>query len=266
MPIKKAAAPASYIREPVKKRGVPHYQPGAPLNQAKKLLCLQTELIAVYFNRTPNIAKKLFPSIIWNFPNDEHKVYLTFDDGPHPEITPWILAQLKQYDAKATFFCLGKNMEQSPEIILQILNAGHVVGNHGYAHLNGWETSVDAYVEDVVKTDAILKQVQDDAKQSRNTSGQDGRLFRPAYGRIKTSQISNLKSQFSIINWTLMPGDFDQSIASEKCFTNLINDVKVGDIIVLHDNEKSWKHLEYCLPRWLEFLSENNYKLEAISL
>jgi len=233
----------------------------------------------MYFVRTPYIIKKLFPEIIWDLPNAENKIYLTFDDGPHPEITPWILEQLKQYDAKATFFCLGKNAEKYSEIVKQILQDGHTIGNHGYAHLNGWKTENDMYVKDFEKGEKILKQVQDDyiqdqekQKISRYTRN-DGELFRPAYGKIKKSQISFLKSHFLnhnseilILNWSLMPGDFDQHITSEKCYSNLANNIKSGDIVVLHDNEKSWNHLEYNLPKWLEFIYNKGLKSDYISL
>lgn len=238
----------------------------------------------MYFVRTPYIIKKIFPEIIWDLPNAENKIYLTFDDGPHPEITPWILEHLKRYDAKATFFCLGKNAEKYPEIVKQILQDGHTIGNHGYAHLNGWKTENDMYVKDFEKGKKILKQVQDDYVQvqdskkiSRFTLNDDNKsqneqlLFRPAYGKIKKSQISFLKSEISnlnseilILNWSLMPGDFDTDISSEKCYSNLTNNIKVGDIVVLHDNEKSWKHLEYCLPKWLENLKK--YNLVSIQL
>lgn len=222
----------------------------------------------MYFVRTPYIIKKLFPQIIWDLPNAENKIFLTFDDGPHPEITPWILEQLKRYDAKATFFCLGKNAEKYPEIVKQIVQDGHVIGNHGYAHLNGWKTDVEEYVKDVMKSELILKQVQHDyiqvqerQKISRYTRN-DSELFRPAYGKIKLSQIKIINRQSLIVNWSLMPGDFDQNITSERCYTNLTKNIRTGDIVVLHDNEKSWKHLQYCLPKWLDYL--NKFHLATI--
>jgi peptidoglycan/xylan/chitin deacetylase (PgdA/CDA1 family) len=215
----------------------------------------------MYFVRTPYIIKKLFPKIIWDLPKAENKIYLTFDDGPHPEITPWIIEQLKQYNAKASFFCLGKNAEKHPEIVKLILENGHTIGNHGYAHLNGWQTNNTEYVEDVLKSNYILNKIIDD-----NTLIKNGKLlFRPAYGKIRNTQISQLKSHFSsdkkeflILNWTLMPGDFDQNITSEQCYKNLTKNIKSGDIIVLHDNEKSWKHLQYCLPKWLKYYTLSN--------
>ncbi|HRH58045.1 MAG TPA: polysaccharide deacetylase family protein [Chitinophagales bacterium] len=214
----------------------------------------------MYFVRTPYIIKKLFPQLIWDLPNAENKVYLTFDDGPHPEITPWILEQLKKYDAKATFFCLGENVKKYPEIIEQILKEGHQIGNHGYAHLNGWETDNDNYLQDYLKCQDLLKQV----------TNSDNNIFRPAYGKVKKYQILRIKSHISnhkseIINWSLMAGDFDQNQTSAQCFSNL-KKVKSGDIVVMHDNEKSWKHLEYSLPKFLEFCKEEKYNLYKIDL
>lgn len=211
----------------------------------------------MYFVRIPNIIKKLFPRLIWDLPNEEHKVYLTFDDGPHPEITPWILKQLKKTDTKATFFCLGEHVEKYPEILQQILSEGHRVGNHGYKHLNGWKTNDDDYLQDYLKGQEMLRFTQNDTL-----------LFRPAYGKIKKSQIPNLKSQIpnaQIINWSLMAGDFDATISSEKVYSNLQR-VQSGDIVVLHDNEKAWKHLQYCLPKFLEFCKMKNYNLNTIDL
>jgi len=211
----------------------------------------------MYFVRIPYLIKKLFPAIIWDLPNNENKIYLTFDDGPHPEITPWILEQLKKYHVKATFFCLGENIKQFPEILQQIVADGHAIGNHGYAHLDGWKTTDDDYVQDYVKCQELLEQ------QGNN----DNKIFRPAYGKIKKSQIPfiNRKLKSKIINWSLMPGDFDQTQTSQQCFSNL-QKVKSGDIVVLHDNDKSWKHVQYCLPKFLEYLHTKNYKTEVISL
>lgn len=214
----------------------------------------------MYFVRTPYIIKKLFPQLVWDLPNAENKIYLTFDDGPHPEITPWILEQLTKYNAKATFFCLGENIKKYPEIIQQILKEGHQIGNHGYAHLNGWETDNDNYLQDYLKCQDLLKQV----------TNSDNNIFRPAYGKVKKYQILRIKSQISnhkseIINWSLMAGDFDQNQTSAQCFSNL-KKVKSGDIVVMHDNEKSWKHLEYCLPKFLEFCKEEKYNLYKIEL
>lgn len=211
----------------------------------------------MYFVRIPYIIKKLLPDLVWELPNKQNKIYLTFDDGPHPEITPWILEQLSKYNAKVTFFCLGENVQKYPEIVRQILNEGHQIGNHGHKHLNGWKTNDDDYLQDYLKGQEMLRFTQHDTL-----------LFRPAYGKIKKSQIPSLKSHIpnaQIINWSLMAGDFDVTISSEKVYSNLQR-VRVGDIIVLHDNEKSWKHLQYCLPLFLEFCKEKNFIADKIDL
>jgi peptidoglycan/xylan/chitin deacetylase (PgdA/CDA1 family) len=182
-------------------------------------------------------------------PAAENNIYLTFDDGPHPEITPWILNELEKFGAKATFFCLGKNAEKYPEILEMIRQKGHNIGNHSYSHLDGWKTDDLAYFDDVKKADPFIR----------------SKLFRPSYGKIKKSQLSMLNSQFLIFNWSLMPGDFDDSITSEKCFRNLADHHRPGDIVCLHDNEKARIHLEYCLPRWLEHFAEKNFHFRSLS-
>ncbi|MBK9329621.1 MAG: polysaccharide deacetylase family protein [Sphingobacteriales bacterium] len=200
----------------------------------------------MYFVRTPYIIQKLFSGIIWNFSDVTNKVYLTFDDGPHPEITPWILALLKNYQAKATFFCLGKNAEKYPGLITQILNEGHGIGNHTHTHLNGWRTTNEDYLQDIENANRTVK----------------SSLFRPPYGRITLAQLTQLSSSYKVINWSLMPGDFDESITSVQCLHNL-QKAQGGDIIVLHENDKSRVHLEYSLPLFLE--SNNRFIFDKIN-
>ncbi len=189
----------------------------------------------MYFVRTPYLISKLFSRIVWNFPAAVNTIYMTFDDGPHPEITPWILALLRNYQAKATFFCLGKSAEEYPGLITQILNEGHSIGNHSHTHLNGWRTANEDYLQDIENANRIVK----------------SSLFRPPYGRITLAQLKQLSSTYKVINWSLMPGDFDESITSAQCLQNL-QKAQGGDIIVLHENDKSRKHLEYSLPLFFE--------------
>lgn len=206
----------------------------------------------MYFVRTPYIIKKLFPDILWEMPEVNNKIYLTFDDGPHPEMTPWILNYLKIHDAKATFFCLGKNAEKYPGLVQQIKDYGHTVGSHGYAHLNGWATGNAAYLKDVEMAEQVLS-------DKNNT-----RLFRPPYGRIRLSQLRQISAR--VVNWSLMPGDFDAGISSEKCHQRLSENVRSGDIICLHDSEQAARHLRYCLPKWLAFFDNKGLKSEALPL
>jgi peptidoglycan/xylan/chitin deacetylase (PgdA/CDA1 family) len=202
----------------------------------------------MYFVRTPYIIKKLYPKIVWDMPHGNNSIYLTFDDGPHPEITPWVLEQLEKYNAKATFFCLGKNTEKYPGIYEQIRRQGHSTGNHSYSHLDGWRTRNEIYFEDVKKADSVLH----------------AKLFRPPYGKLKRSQSSVLDPQFSIVNWSVMPGDFDTAISKETCYENLAGTIRPGDIVCLHDNEKARPHLNYCLPKWLELFKKKNLECSAL--
>jgi peptidoglycan-N-acetylglucosamine deacetylase len=208
----------------------------------------------MYFVRIPGIVKSLYPSIIWDVPDATQQLFLTFDDGPHPEITPWVLKQLKKYDAKATFFCLGKQAENYPELVQQIKAEGHRIGSHGYAHLNGWKTNDEVYHSDVMKSIEILP-----------LNNQEKKIFRPPYGKIKKSQLSIIHASFSIINWSLMPGDFDASISSEKCLKRLLT-AKSGDIIVLHDNKLSRKHVQFALPAFLAHYKEKNYTFDTLDI
>ncbi len=197
----------------------------------------------MYFVRTPYIIQKLFSNIIWKFPDASNTVYLTFDDGPHPEITPWLLALLKQHRAKATFFCLGENAAKYPELMRQILEDGHSIGNHSNAHINGWKTKADDYCNDINQAGQLIK----------------SNLFRPPYGRLTPSQLSRISADYKVINWSLMPGDFDETITSSQCLRNL-QKAQSGDIIVLHENDKSSKHLEYSLPAFLKMNTKFNFQ------
>lgn len=205
----------------------------------------------MYFVRTPYIIKKLFSHAIWNLPNDRKEIYLTFDDGPHPEITPWILEQLDKYNAKATFFCLGENASAYPDILQKIKASGHAIGSHGEAHLDGWKISKSAYEENILKGKTTLQTILHEELN----------LFRPPYGKFK----HKVHPQQKTIMWSLMMGDFDQSVSSKKCLARLMR-AKPGDIVVVHDNAKARKHLQYGLPKFLEFCKENNYSLEKIDI
>ncbi|GEO09872.1 polysaccharide deacetylase [Segetibacter aerophilus] len=181
-------------------------------------------------------------------PADKNEVYLTFDDGPHPTITPFVLRYLRQYNAKATFFCIGKNVKQYPHIYEQIINEGHKVGNHTYNHLNGWKTGDIIYLKDVVLAQQVI----------------DSNLFRPPYGRITKSQVRELCPIFKIILWDVLSGDFDVSLSPQKCADNVIKNTTSGSIIVFHDSEKAFPRLEFALPKALEFLSEKGFAMKAM--
>ncbi|WP_143304554.1 polysaccharide deacetylase family protein [Chitinophaga vietnamensis] len=204
-----------------------------------------------YLTKTPGILKMLYSSCIWSL-SSSNAVYLTFDDGPHPEATPFVLAQLKKYDAKATFFCIGKNVVEHPEIYQQILEEGHAVGNHTHNHLNGWKTPTDKYLENVQQAAAYI----------------DSRLFRPPYGRINPFQIRMIKKTIpgaKIIMWDVLSADFDPDINGEACVQNVVFKMKPGSIIVFHDSTKAWERLSYALPRVLEYCRKQQLEMKAIT-
>lgn len=201
--------------------------------------------------RPPKIIVRLFPSLIWSFPDTREKVvYLTFDDGPHPRVTPWVVEQLSKFDAKATFFCLGKNVEQYPEVFRRTLEAGHKAGNHSYSHLKGWGMRTERYVEDIDLADTFIR----------------SNLFRPPYGRIKPSQARRLNERYNLIMWDVLSADYSSLVSPSQCVRNVTEHVRPGSIVVFHDSHKAFRNLSYALPRVLEFLAANGYRCEPIEL
>jgi len=205
-----------------------------------------------YFIKTPWWLKKIFPQYTWSLNGINNEVYLTFDDGPHATITPWILDELKKHNAKASFFCIGKNVVQHPEIYQRILREGHAVGNHTHNHLNGWKVTAADYMEDIKEASIYIE------------SG----LFRPPYGRITQKQFRCLKdvmnSKVKVILWDVLSADFDQSITPERCLAHVCKNVTSGSVIVFHDSEKASRNIYYALPRTLEFLISKGYRCKKI--
>lgn len=206
----------------------------------------------------PWFMKKLYPSLIWEKPTDKKILYLTFDDGPHPIATPFVLDELKKYNAKATFFCIGKNVVDRTDIYKRIIDEGHRVGNHTFNHLNGWKVSNEKYLENIFEAAKYI----------------DSNLFRPPYGRISKFQIKLLQREkkdaesfdrsFKIIMWSVLSGDFDLKLSPEKCFENVLLNSKPGSIIVFHDSTKAWEKMSYALPKVLEHFSKHGYCFEAL--
>ena len=207
----------------------------------------------MYFVKTPVLIRKSFPQMIWNIPSEKKKVYLTFDDGPIPEITPWVLNELKKHKAKATFFCVGENIEKHPEIFRQIISEGHSIGNHTFHHLNGWKTKNEKYFANIKACHEII------SKSAIYNPQSAMKLFRPPYGRIRPSQYSFLNQQYSIVMWDVLSGDFDKNISKEKCLRNVLSKTRNGSIIVFHDSEKAFSRLEFVLPRVLEYFSGKGF-------
>lgn len=201
----------------------------------------------LYPIRMPGWISRFYPDRTWHMDRREKKIYLTFDDGPHPQITAFVLDQLRAYGAKASFFCIGKNVEAYPQIYRQILEEGHTTGNHTMHHLNGWETDTGTYVEDIEL-----------AARWMDTS-----LFRPPYGRIRSAQAKYLAA-YRIIMWDVLSGDFDRTIRPERCLENIIRHSRNGSIVVLHDSEKAWERMSYVLPAVLEHFSQKGYEFVAL--
>jgi peptidoglycan/xylan/chitin deacetylase (PgdA/CDA1 family) len=211
-----------------------------------------------YFVKTPWWLKKLYPSCVWDIPVKEKILYLTFDDGPHPEVTPFVLDQLQQYNAKATFFCIGKNVAAHPEIYRRVLDEGHRTGNHTNNHLNGWKVTDELYLQNILTAGKYI----------------DSNLFRPPYGRITRFQVKLLtgirnspaNNNFSIIMWDVLSGDFDVALSGETCSINVIKQAQPGSVVVFHDSEKAFPRLKEALPKTLQYFSEKGYRFEAIGL
>ncbi len=202
----------------------------------------------VYPVKTPFWVQKLIPSALWHFPRSEDAIYLSFDDGPSAQLTPWILETLEQWQAKATFFCVGENIDKHPELYQQILDRGHTVGNHSYNHLNGWLTDNDLYFQNI----AI------------NAAQTGSQLYRPPYGRMKPSQVLYLKKHYQLVYWDVLSGDFDLGLSPETCLFNVLKNSRRGSIVVLHDNLKSGKTLKYVLPRLLAHYRALDWEMRKI--
>ncbi|MBS1616119.1 MAG: polysaccharide deacetylase family protein [Bacteroidetes bacterium] len=190
--------------------------------------------------------------LIWELPSgDEPSVYLTFDDGPHPVATPLVLKQLEDQDAKASFFCIGKNVAAEPELFAQIQAAGHRVGNHSFNHLNGWKVEKETYLEDIRKADPFIP----------------GHLFRPPYGRITRAEARALQqgeNPRKVYMWTVLSGDFDTKISPQKCLANVLDHIHPGAIIVFHDSAKALPRLRYSLPFVLDYCHQQGWKMRGL--
>lgn len=213
-----------------------------------------------YLVKSPAVFKWMFPKRIWSLPNNTNTVYLTFDDGPIPEITPWVLDTLKQFKAKATFFCIGDNVQKHKSILKSVLDEGHAIGNHTFHHLNGWKTPSEEYIINSEKFEEILKHMQ---VQNNTTSTK--KLFRPPYGKMTSKQAHSLqKLGYKIIMWDVLSADFDTSIPEEECLQNVLKKIKPGSIVVFHDSIKAEKRMKYVLPKVLDFIYKNGMNCNKI--
>ena len=199
--------------------------------------------------KTPLVVKKLFPNFIWDITTNSKEIYLTFDDGPTPEITNWTLDILNQFSAKATFFCIGNNVEKFPKIFQNIIDEGHAIGNHTYHHLKGWKTATEDYLEDIQKAQHII----------------NSKLFRPPYGQITPKQgTAIIASGFKVVMWNVLSIDWDVFVSRKTCLKNVISKANSGSIIVFHDSMKASKNMQYALPKVLEHFTEKGFVFKAL--
>ncbi|WCO02023.1 polysaccharide deacetylase family protein [Psychroserpens ponticola] len=206
--------------------------------------------------KTPLVAKKMFPNYVWDIPTNTKELYLTFDDGPTPKVTNWTLDILKQYNAKATFFCIGANIEKHPEIFQNIIKAGHTIGNHTQHHVKGWKTKTKTYISEVLQAE----------KQIELQRSERSHLFRPPYGQIKPKQGKKLIAlNYKVIMWDVLSFDWQKETSREECLNNVISKSKKGSIIVFHDSIKASKNMMYALPKVLEYFSEAGFNFKSLN-
>ncbi|MCE7993103.1 MAG: polysaccharide deacetylase family protein [Roseivirga sp.] len=205
----------------------------------------------MFLHKTPSFLFKLYPSLIWRKPTKEKVIYLTFDDGPIPNLTPWVLDVLREFNAKATFFCVGENVQKHPEIFQQIIEEGHAVGNHTFNHLNGWKTPDIDYLRNTLRADEEIR------KYTKTD------LFRPPYGRIGRQQMKQLGHK-RMIMWDVLSGDFSAKLNPERVLSKSIRYTSSGSIVVFHDNLKATQNLKYALPAYLAHFIELGYSFKAL--
>lgn len=209
----------------------------------------------MYLHFTPLPVQWLFSRYTWRKKvYGEKKIFLTFDDGPVPEVTPFVLDVLKEYNAKATFFCVGDNVRKYPDILTNVVREGHSLGNHTYHHLNGRNTATGKYLENV----------QNCGKEIRRLTGRTPDLFRPPYGRIRKEQSKMLLKEYEIIMWDVLSGDFDPALSPESCLKKSIRYTGKGSVVVFHDNPKAYHNLSYVLPRYLEYFRARGFTFPSL--
>lgn len=199
----------------------------------------------MYWHKNRFLVQWLYPSFTWHKSRSEKNIYLTFDDGPIPEVTEWVLQMLQQYNAKATFFCVGDNIHKHPQVYEQVKKAQHSLGNHTFNHLNGWKTTKELYLDNVEKF--------------RILAGNEVKLFRPPYGKITRQQAAIIRKTDQIVMWDVLSGDFDQNLSPADCLHQSVKHTENGSIIIFHDSLKAWRNLEYVLPRYLKHFYSLGY-------
>jgi len=198
--------------------------------------------------RAPWFIRILYKNAIWKVNTSEKVVYLTFDDGPVPEVTPWVLSVLKNENIKAGFFCVGENVHKHPELFRQLLDEGHTAGNHTFNHIQGLKTNLEDYLTNVEKADRLIGTP----------------FFRPPHGFLKRSQYRQLKKKYRFVMWDVLSRDFDKQISAEKVYSNVMNFVRPGSVIVFHDSLKAEKNIKEALPKVIRSLKKQGYRFEKL--
>ncbi|TBW30110.1 polysaccharide deacetylase family protein [Gramella sp. KN1008] len=229
-----------------------------------------------FWPKYPALLKWLYPNRVSRI-NNPDSIYLTFDDGPVPEVTPWVLDLLKKFNARGTFFCIGDNVEKHPDIFRRIIEEGHAVGNHTHKHLNGWKTSTTDYLKNIeIAEKAMLVHAHSNTSLGKEkseipqTSGPDLAtpnfpLFRPPYGKIKNSQAGKLRqSGYRLVMWDVISGDYDKDFSPEKCYRNVTSNAVEGSTIVFHDSKKAFGNLQLILPKILEHYNKKGFEFRSL--
>lgn len=207
-----------------------------------------------YFTKIPTLIREYYHQYHWRINTAEKVLYLTFDDGPTPEITDWVLAQLAVYQAKATFFLIGQHIQSHPEIVHRVIDQGHSIGNHSFSHRDGWKTDTKTYLRDFLKCQQAIKEY----------TGYQTQFYRPPFAHITKAQAAHIMRSHEIIMMDIMSGDFDESLEGEDCFQNVTQNAKNGSIILFHDSKKALPRLEESLPKVLAHFHQKGYGFNTL--
>ncbi len=218
----------------------------------------------IHFHTVPNWIKRFFKSFVWHISTKEKIIYLTFDDGPIPGVTEFVIDELAKYNAKASFFCVGDNISKNPEVFIKLVRAGHAIGNHTFNHVKGWQMKNEAYFENISRFE---KEIENFNLKFNLASFQHDnlKLFRPPYGRIKPSQAKVLRQDYKIIMWDVLTCDYDKLLLPECCLANAIKYTKPGSVVLFHDSLKAERNMKFTLPKYLEHYANLGYQFESLA-
>ena len=202
-----------------------------------------------YF-KTPHIVRWIFPRRVWSFSHNKDAVYLTFDDGPNGSLTGWILDTLREYEVKATFFCVGSNAKEQPELLERIKAEGHVIGNHTMNHELNSKVNSEDYLQSIREASNYIP----------------SNLFRPPYGRLSMKDAVKIQKDYKIIMWSWLSYDYDQEVNIDEIMASAEKSIKGGDVLVLHDNAKASERLKELLPRLIQLIQNKKLRFEVISV